>query len=336
MITSPAYIITIQGGITMKYNISEYYVLEQLNKYAKTLSGPNNNILSAENFLLAVVNILLGEPVPEYISPLPKNMKKELSAICECYNISYLDTKERLQPVIKEVYDPVYDEFKMAVLLENADILRKGYNCTYPSPVFLLEAILQFPTDPIKECRYSEKKYPIENSLALEIYYDLLKQANTACGKNDGCVTAEKYLWTICNAVNNLSEDDLGTPIKDITCAILEKSEEVFETNKISPKILQPLLADYILNTDDPTEGKARFMFYKQDAIKELTKKNLKYYSPEVLLNIILNDFSDVHKDIFSKHNALYKLQNNALNQHSSENTDNEYDCFVDCQSDVI
>lgn len=325
----------------MKKNGLDYSTLERLNSYAKTLSGPNNEILSAENYLLAVVNILAGEPSPEHIfpygfDPIPEYIKRELSAICECYKISIWDTKERLTPIIKEIRDPIYDKFKMDVLLENAHTIRKRYDCTYLSPTFLLEAIIQSPTETIKECKLAEKKYAIENHLALEIYKDLIEQARTACGTDDGCVTAEKYLWAVCNAVNNLSEDDLDTPIKDVTCAVLEKSEEVFENYNISPQILQSLLTEYILNVKDLTEGKARFMFYEQDASKELTKKKLRYCSPEVLLDVILNEFSDIHKDIFKKHNELYKLQGLCNKTNPYEFGDDEYDCFVDYQSDMV
>ncbi len=320
----------------MKDNIFDYIVLEQLNKYAKGLSGADNEILSAENFLLAVVNMLTNEPTPDTVSKIPQHIKRELSAICECYKISIWDTKERLAPIIKEIRDPVYDEYNMDIMLKKADVIRKGYKCTYLSPAFLLEAILQLPTEPIKECKLSEKKYAIENSLALEIYKDLIEQAKTACGTDDGCITAEKYLWAICKAVNNLSEDDLDTPIKDVTCAILEKSEMVFENYNLSPKILQPLLTEYILNVKDLTEGKARLLFYQQDASKELSKKHLKYYSPEVLLDVILNEFPDIHKDIFEKHNELYKQQKPSDNIDPYIIGDDEYDCFVDYQSDVV
>lgn len=320
----------------MENNFFDYIVLEQLNKYAITLSGTDNKILSAENFLLAVVNMLTNQPVPETIAKIPQHIKRELSAICECYKISIWDTKEYLTPIIQEIRDPVFDEYNMDIMLKKADVICKGYKCTYLSPAFLLEAILQLPTETIKECKLSEKKYVIENHLALEIYNELMEKAKTACDTDDGCVTAEKYLWAVCNAVNNLSEDDLDTPIKDVTCAILEKSEMVFEDHSISPKILQPLLAEYILNVNDPTEGKARLMFYQEDVSAELSKKQLKYYSPEVLLDIILNEFPDVHKDIFEKHNALYKLQGLYNKTNPFEFGDDEYDCFVDYQSDVV
>ena len=68
----------------MKDNIFDYIVLEQLNKYAKGLSGADNEILSAENFLLAVVNMLTNEPAPDTVSKIPQHIKRELSAICEC------------------------------------------------------------------------------------------------------------------------------------------------------------------------------------------------------------------------------------------------------------
>ena len=51
----------------MKDNQNEYSKLERINRYAKTLSGPGNEVLSAENYLLAVVNLLTNEEVPPNI-----------------------------------------------------------------------------------------------------------------------------------------------------------------------------------------------------------------------------------------------------------------------------
>ena len=116
----------------MKNNERDYIIFEGLSSYAKTLSCSKNSILSAENYLLAVVNVLTGEPVPSSIfpygfNPIPKDIAKELSAMCECYNISLLDTKKRLQPAIKSFFDPVLDEHNMDNMLEkHNDIYARG------------------------------------------------------------------------------------------------------------------------------------------------------------------------------------------------------------------
>lgn len=325
----------------MKYNISDYNDLEQINTYAKTLSGPDNETLSAENYLLAVVNILTDEPIPSSVFKFGFNtflssMTRELSAVCECYNVSIQDAKEYLTPIIKEIYDPVCDEYTMDLLLEKAHIIKQSYDYTYLSPACLLEAVLESNTEHIRECKFADKKHPVENDLAFEIYNDLLEQAKAACGSEDGLVTAEKFLWVVCNAVNNLSEDDLDTPIKDVTCAILEKSERVFEDFSISPTLLQPLLTEYIVNTKGTTEDISRMFFYKQSADEERQKRHLKNPSPDHLLDAILADFSDVHKDIFEKHNELYKQLGPCKNSEPIILGDDEYDCFVDYQSDVV
>ena len=322
----------------MKDNISEYYVLEQIGKYAQSLSGADYDILSAENYLLAVVNILTGEPIPVHImtSPLPKDIEKELSVICECYNISYLDTKEYLTPIIKEIADPVYDEYTMDGVLERANLIRQGYKRLYLSPTILLEAVLMYSTEHIKTCKYSEKKYLVENSLANEVYVELLEKSKDACNVRDRGVSVEKFLWTLCDVLENLSEDDLDTPIKSVRCAILEKCEAVFEEHKVSPKILKPLLADYIKNHKTELDDIRILTSYMLETNDIPAERHVQYKSADMLLECILKHHPDLRKGIFSVHDECYKMEQEAAKaRRDEENDDSEY-CFEEYHSDII
>ena len=293
----------------MENNISEYRVLEQLFEYAKKLGLPGDDILTAEKFMLAVTNALTGEFVPEYTEPAQEDAIQCLSAFFEYYQISLKFAKRHLQNHIGIVGTTSEDNSFMKGLLDLAQLSGANYDFEYLSPELVLDAILQNPTTVIKKCFFSAKNYttPRDNSVEYEVFCELWEQSKTACGKQDGCVTAEKFMWTVCNALEYGFIAERNSPSENIKHLIVKNLKYVFDFYEINPNILKEILTDH-LRGDKGVPEDVEIMGTIIKEVKKLTEENrVQYISAEMVLDFIFDSPLQRHQELFKFHDKINK-----------------------------
>lgn len=293
----------------MKNNISEYRVLEQLWKYAKTLGLPGEDTLTAEKFLLAVIDSLTDEFVPEYTEASQMDAITCLSAFFEYYQISYKFAKRHLENHLYIVGTEPKDKILMDDILDIAQKIGISYSCEYLSPEIVLDAILQHPTNVIKKCFFSTKNYttPRDNYIEYEVFCELWEQSKTACSKQDGCVTAEKFLWTVCDALDGNFDAENESPSENIKHLIVKNLKYVFDFHEISPNILKEILTDHLRgNKGVPEDVEIMGTIIKE--VKKLTEENrVQYISAEMVLDFIFDSPLQRHQELFKFHDKINK-----------------------------
>ena len=288
----------------MKNNILEYHVLEQLFKYAETL-GKSKGVLTVEKFFLAVVDVLKGTVILEYSEKSQEDAIKCLYVFFEYYQISFEYVKERISNYLEVIEDEFEEEVFMENILNIAHQISRQYNYEYVSPEFVLYAIIQNPTDLIDECLFSQERVGgiRDNNIEFEIFSSILQQSKYAANTENDLVTIEKFLWTICNFIENDSKLKNKLPSEKIKHFFINNLSNVFDFHEISPVVLKEVLTDY-LNTNNCGIEDLEIMKNIINEVEKLTiQNNVKYISTEMVLDYIFDFSSETLNQLLDKYN---------------------------------
>lgn len=316
----------------MKNNISEKIILDQLVDYANKLGAPDNTELSPEKFLVAVIDALTGEFTPTYTEESQKNAINCLSAFLEYYRISYSFAKEQLQKHIDASEPASGINYAMLNILTMAEKASLDYGNKHISPEFVLDAILHNSTRAIKRCFFSAKKSekPINNATEFAVFTILMEQSKTACGNQDNCVTAEKFLWTVCDVLENGFRPEENSPSENIKKQFVKNLKLVLNHYDISPNILKIVITEYFnnkLNSPDDAEIMNNIL---HEAEKEAKSRGVQFISAELVLDCLLISPHPRHKILLDFHSRLKKELD------KSNGTSNDNPIRKDVQNDFL
>ena len=323
----------------MKDNISEKLILDQIFEYAEKLGKSNNAGLSAESFLLAIVDVMLGNFEPEYTEKSQRDAINCLSAFLEYYMISYTFTKERLQRHIDTIENASVIDNDFIIILNKAEKASIQYGNKYVSPEFVLDAILKNPTTEIKKCLYSARKTESRrlNINEYMVFRHLRDQSKTACGKKDSGFTAEKFLWTVCDALENGFKTEDDSPSNNIKKLFVKRLNNVFDFYRVSPDILKFVLTAHFDNNMESPDDAAIMDDVIKAVSKETRENGVAYITAELVLDYLLDSPYPRHQILIQQHNQIKRddLEDEDFNDYLFEE-DDENDSMEEYQSDII
>ena len=323
----------------MKDNILEKIVLDQILEYAEKLGKPSNTELSVEKFLLAIIDDMLGNFEPEYTEKSQRDAVNCLSAFLEYYMISCTFAKESLQRYIDTIENASGITNDMLIALSRAEKASSKYGNKYVSPEFMLDAILKNPTSEIKKCLYSAAKTEARrlNINEYMVFRLLRDQSKTACGKEESGFTAEKFLWTICDALENGLKTEDDSPSDNIKKLFVKRLNNVFDFYRVSPDILKFVLTEHFNNNMESPDD-AKIMEEVLDAVrKEVADNGVMYITAELVLEYLLDSPYPRHQALINQHNQIKRddLEDEGCNDYLFEEYEEDDSC-EEYQSDVL
>lgn len=323
----------------MKDNILEKNILDQIFEYAENLGTPDNTEISAEKILLAVIDAMLGDFEPNYTEKSQRDAINCLSAFLEYYMISYTFAKESLQGYINTIRNVSGFDNDMLIILNKAEKASTKYGNKYISPEFVLDAILKNPTTEIKKCLYSAGKTESRrlNINEYMVFRLLRDQSETACGKKESGFTAEKFLWTVCDALENGFETEDDSPFNNIKKLFVKRLNNVFDFYRVSPDILKFVLTAHFDNNMESPDDASIMDDVLKAVRKEAPENGVAYISAELVLDYLLDSPYPRHQILIEQHNQIKRddLEDEDSNDYLFEEYE-EDDSFEEYQSDVI